>query len=405
MEIKDFLGPAATVFGYIFTGTAALWIGAKVGVKRFISERAFERRLHWYDLIRGHIQDIRSISFQIMTNHSRLGSRQYTELAAQAITACKAFDKAASDRVWASEKSAQAVMALGLTSLQLQGTIPGLNEGRKMSLFWEHQHRDWSVAYHALSDELASQFLLRKSSRGKAGRMLFGARSKLKSLLPSRKRGLKSKHEQSATRSIPDTKQDSQTTDLRSEEADQLASILDILLSMVQARKVVDAGSDHALLRFLNAAQIAMLRVADLRSTTLILSYLDPSRHRIEGFQQKHIARFLCLVLYENANQFEAAIAGLLKSGRSDITQSHASQLDALRREVVHFRKENGLRLQRFRNSLLSQHHPEANLHIEALLNVSVSETVRLAFIHLDWLTRFVNLLREIVTARGAQNK
>lgn len=44
-----FLAPTATIIAALFGGTAGAWIGAQIALSRFKRERAFDRRLDWYE--------------------------------------------------------------------------------------------------------------------------------------------------------------------------------------------------------------------------------------------------------------------------------------------------------------------------------------------------------------------
>jgi hypothetical protein len=49
LTADKFLGPTATIIAALFGGTAGAWMGAQIALSRFKRERAFERRLDWYE--------------------------------------------------------------------------------------------------------------------------------------------------------------------------------------------------------------------------------------------------------------------------------------------------------------------------------------------------------------------
>jgi hypothetical protein len=116
----EFLGPGAAVFAAIFTGTIGIWIGTRLQLGRFKNERAFDRRIQWYERIIQTGQAVRDVIWEINTSLSKLSPRRYSEQCERLKELVREFQKVAAERHYAKPAAVKAIQSLGLTILSLE---------------------------------------------------------------------------------------------------------------------------------------------------------------------------------------------------------------------------------------------------------------------------------------------
>jgi hypothetical protein len=187
----EFLGPGAAILAALFSGTIGLWLGSRLQLGRFKHERAFDRRVEWYERILQSLQRIRDVIWEINTTLrarkkvtesfglskrsesatirrtdaplvvlralSTMSPKRYDERSARLKDLVRDFHQVAAERHYAKPETIQAIRGLGLTALSLERNVPGLKTGRKAGVFWLEQHNDWSKAFQSMSEDLQDE--------------------------------------------------------------------------------------------------------------------------------------------------------------------------------------------------------------------------------------------------------
>ena len=413
----DVLGPGATVFAALFGGTVGAWFGARLALNRFKQERAFDRRVEWYERIARAIQQLRSITWEMMTTVSQMPSQRYTELSKRASTIAREFDDLAAERyIYAKKPAADAVGGQTLASFRLQHDIPAQQPDKKVNGFWERQHRDWSRVHQLVSAELQhelfpnrSKFIRRLRLWPKRGSAIQSKAQnsssiihRLRSLFSSDASVNKSDRGNTDRQASPKTlSSQADTSPIEQVDREMIKTTVDLLFHTDQARAQLGEEGDPNRLAAMSAIQVALLRNADLRSLLVMLRKIRNSNDEIDGWHRKHIARILALTLSENAEQFENLLNVTLREPIQALGSSDTCQkFERLLTEVREFRSTYTLRLQGARNTIIAQHFPTPKLDLHALRRISVDEMESLAAIQVGWNTRLFEMLASLTSSQ-----
>jgi len=156
MEAAKLLLPALTAL-------VGAWLGAQMALGRFKRERAFDRRLDWYERMARRLQQLNSISWEMATTLRKMEPTRYIELAAQAQTAAREFDNVVAERyIYAKRTASEAVGQGLLSSFRLQHDLPG-QEAPAVGGFWERQHQLWTTTHQVVSAEIREELFPERS--------------------------------------------------------------------------------------------------------------------------------------------------------------------------------------------------------------------------------------------------
>lgn len=412
MGLSNLLGPGATIFASLFAGTAGLWIGTRLTLGRFKHERAFERRVDWYERMIRSTQQMRAIAWEIVSTLSKLPPKRYKELSERAKQLAREFNDLADERhIYAKQAAQEAIRSLTLTTFSLGGETPEQQSGRRASNFWQKQHAEWSNAHRIVSEELQEVLFLKerrffglvRRERGDASRGTHSAgRQKVSVDRPQLLRrwlGLSNVKKKPAVANAVGKQVESPPMLPQKDGSDDIdeagmRAVIDGLLATMQVRSRLEQTGDVPRVAILNVVQCGILRVADLRSLLALLNRLRGGKQPTEGWQRQHIARLLSLAMSENAEQFHFLLNPDLRDHVATLGGSKAlRQFEDVLRDLQRFRGENTIKLQPFRNSIMAQRYANANLHLEALQTVSVAEIERLGYEQLNWITCLLGLV------------
>jgi hypothetical protein len=393
----EFLGPSAAVFAAIFTGTVGLWLGTRLQLGRFKHEKAFERRVGWYERIIQALQRIRDVVWEINTSLSKMSPRRYADRAERLQELVREFQQIAAERHYAKPSTVDAIQGLGLTILSLERNIPPPQSGRKAGTFWLAQHNDWGRAYGMMSEDLQDELF-----RSKPNRLRRILRLKNRSSADRRRteKGWLSAFRRKAAEVPATPRAIAPNAPHESEqqlEDEQASNIFDALWATIQRKEALEDNKDDNPSKILDAMQCTILRCADLRSLLALFNGLRNSSRPSEGWQRQHIARLLALSTSENSRQFDYILSvnfTEVVGTRSGV--EYKQQLEALLKQHRGFQRQWSMKLQPLQNTILAQRYPNPNLDIQALRNVDTSEVEAIAFQQLQWLTELIGLLTRI---------
>jgi hypothetical protein len=273
-------------------------------------------------------------------------------------------------------------------------------------VFWLTQHNEWGQAFQTISQDLQEELFrehrrslrgfLRQRQRSPGAKGL--GRGAVGHPQPAENwfRGFRSRK---SLAPAPPTTVSAETAPQSSEqlEDDSVDVILDVLWTTIQRKEALQDSTDSNALRILDAIQHTLLRTADLRSLIAMLARVRKSTRKSEGWQRQHIARLMALGVAENAKQFEAILSaefGELVQSRSG-SECH-QQFARLVKQHQDYWREWRMRLQPLQNTVLAQRYPNANLDIQSLRYVNVSEIETLALQQLEWMTDLVGFLTRV---------
>jgi hypothetical protein len=412
--LSEFLGPSATVFAALFSGTVGLLLGSRLQLGRFKHERAFERRVAWYERLVRCIQQMREVNWEIVSTLTKLPPKRYTELSIRAKELAREFKEIGAERFYAKAPTEEAIRQLGLSVFSLEGNIPAQQTERRASGFWQEQHNQWSKAFHVITDDLHTELfrknrsmwrVLLRSSRDEQKMRAAPKTSTKQSTTPSnrtwflRSRNSAVSPETSSTANSTAKEQPVEQLAESAELEEVVAKVFfDSLWATILLRTQLETASDTSRTVILNAVQCGLLRVADLQSLSSMMNRLRDSPRYTAGWQRQHIGRLMSLTLSENAEQFTYILDNELREHVIKIGGAESGQVfDKLLRELRAFRSQNTIKLQSFRNSVIASRYANANLQIQALQRVPISEIETLCLEQVGWITELVNFVTRVL--------
>lgn len=410
---NPYIIPAATVIASVFTGTIAAWIGARLAFNRFREERGFDRKVEWYGQVARTIQQIRSITFEVMSTLSKMPEKRYAELSAQVATLAREFEQLAGEKsVHASDQVAKEMGLRSLAIMRLTSDIPEQKGGRGTNGFWERQHTEWCGLHDLVTSELRDELspaqrrakwlrrfrrtgARRRIAQAKEDRRAVGTRlKKLLSRLYAPTPAAEPSHEATTPRAPVTAKS-------VSEEAHDAA--FQTLWTCLKMQEHLEERGDAHRVRVLRTAGEAVFRVMDVTGAMSLLEELENRNDKVAGWNRQFLRRVLGLMILENCATFTRLLDGDLRTSVGELGGSNAAAaLDALLTDLAAFQREYTFKLQRMRNTFVSQAHTSVNGHLQTIRDLSKDEARLIADWSIGWHTRLFRLFVAVVENQPA---
>jgi len=408
---NPYIVPAATVFASVFTGTIAARITARYALNRFKEERAFDRRVEWYGQVSRTVQQIRTIAFEVMTTLSKMPEKRYVELSKQVAVLAREFEQLGGERsVYASNEVAKQMGLRALAIMQLTSSIPAHKGGRGTNGFWEGQHTEWCQLHDLITSELRDELSparrrtkwlrrlrLARNERGvtPGGKNRITVRARLTGALTRLRKDTPSAE-------TPHAQQLPQA--LAQEDAGQEAAhgaAFETLWTCLRMREQYEERGDAHRARVLRIAGEAVFRAMDMTGLIDLLEGLEKRNDKVAGWNRQLLRRVLGLMVLENCATFTRLLDSDLRTSTTELGGSGAAAtLDALLADLAAFQREYTFKLQRMRNTVVSQAHTSVDGHLQTIADLSKHETRLLTMWSIEWYTRIVQLF---ITVVGSQ--